>query len=960
MKKFWLLLVLVMMLLSFAAGAVSFSNETLKVDSGYGMYINVSGNFNAENVNGETYSIFLVKYSSSGAVSDIEISEKFTVKEGSNSFKYASELTTDVQKVRAFVLASGLSPVCDDITKTVYAKYLEWSPKDDYFYNDLKNSSFNSETRFDKLYRIETPVTVLEGIIMASKLHASNKGVGIPEATAKVEDFVLEFDDPDIIVDMSDRNSRNENGVSFNRADGYIEDGVLIVTPNATNSNGVYDSGIFIEGLSLNAKKYNKMTFRMKRDYLPNLDPNASRTETVEIYFKTNSQGSITGDKCVYAKLNKIKDLTNWFEVEVELGQHAKWMDYITGIRFDPTNNNGVYYIDYIKFSNSTKYDYSDWYDKYVDYAIENGIIAERQFVESEFENDLTRENFSNFIVASFGEAFFEKINNIKGIPDVVKNEKFSEIKLLLYNSGIMTLAEDDGSFCKETAVLRSEAAKIINRIFVKDNREKFSIDATWDSEEYENDIEFDDESWLTKLTYEAETLKIKDGALYLKAKYRPNLALKYDPKIIRKNISFDASDYTKLRVRFKPLYEGEIASTKYDFYFMTEGDTNFSETKSMHQDITEYSYVDPAGWTIIEIDFRLNTYWKNKITGFRFDPGNTNGTYVIDYIRFEKTDPLFGASHETLIEEGFTSTRLMQDEHFERGFYVAQVEQKAGFGEHGLWQDYCDTDEAPLWGIGPWWIGTGEGFTTVDLWEDRDLTTDKYTLTDKYGINTIKYNPELKSVSMRQNATKIYNGAPHYNDSYTWWPHLLIEQNSKIAPFDKVRNSAAADRMFFEIDIRLNDYKTTTNPEGTNTPSFLVYYYLQTDKAPGQKIWFGFRLFAGESGSASVAAGWSPDSAAHQYMYGIPQAVIYDGVENSFNPEKGVVIADGEWKNVRLDITPHIERAVEWANRDLIFGMPVTVEDMYFSGVNIGFETHGNFDYEFEFKNFNMVSYNK
>ena len=86
----------------------------------------------------------------------------------------------------------------------------------------------------------------------------------------------------------------------------------------------------------------------------------------------------------------------------------------------------------------------------------------------------------------------------------------------------------------------------------------------------------------------------------------------------------------------------------------------------------------------------------------------------------------------------------------------------------------------------------------------------------------------------------------------------------------------------------------------------------------------------------------------------------IFDGAENSFNPEKGVVVADNEWKHVRIDITNHIARAVEWANRENAFGVPVTVEDMYFEGANIGFETHGNYDYTFEFKNYNIVSYNK
>ena len=64
--------------------------------------------------------------------------------------------------------------------------------------------------------------------------------------------------------------------------------------------------------------------------------------------------------------------------------------------------------------------------------------------------------------------------------------------------------------------------------------------------------------------------------------------------------------------------------------------------------------------------------------------------------------------------------------------------------------------------------------------------------------------------------------------------------------------------------------------------------------------------------------------------------------------------------KMVRCDITPHIDRAVEWANRDNAYGVPVTKEDLYFSGVNIGFEISGNYNCTIEFKNFNIISYDK
>jgi hypothetical protein len=94
--------------------------------------------------------------------------------------------------------------------------------------------------------------------------------------------------------------------------------------------------------------------------------------------------------------------------------------------------------------------------------------------------------------------------------------------------------------------------------------------------------------------------------------------------------------------------------------------------------------------------------------------------------------------------------------------------------------------------------------------------------------------------------------------------------------------------------------------------------------------------------------------------MYGIPAAVVYGGIENSFTPEQGKVVTGEQWKHVRVDITEHLDRCIEWANRDNAFGVKVSREDMYFGGGNIGFEIHGNYDCTVEIKNVNIVSYNK
>ena len=63
--------------------------------------------------------------------------------------------------------------------------------------------------------------------------------------------------------------------------------------------------------------------------------------------------------------LNDIEDLSEWFVVEVDMTKNAKYTDILRGMRFDPTNNNGVYYIDYIVFSNNGKNKVDNWYDMY-------------------------------------------------------------------------------------------------------------------------------------------------------------------------------------------------------------------------------------------------------------------------------------------------------------------------------------------------------------------------------------------------------------------------------------------------------------------------------------------------------------------------------------------------------------------------------------------------------------------
>ena len=787
-------------------------------------------------------------------------------------------------------------------------------------------------------------VTVAEGITMAARLHAIYNGNEITEKKAENNEFRLEFD------------SMQNVAIRANTTIGKVEDGVLVLEAKAPNASGGYDLGANISGLDLDARDYNKIVVHMKREVRPNINNNF-REDRLEIFYTTSTSNQFDMQKYLPVALYKRTDLDDgWFDVEINVTAPL-WKDYITGIRIDPSNDNGVYYIDYIAFSKGETKVEKKWYEMYVDYAVENGIVDRGQYVSSTFTKNITRAELCELFAAALPESNYAPINDVKGIPDVMRDEKNSDIYLMLYKAGILLGSDAAGTFNPKSDIKRSEVAAIINRAALPENRVKGTISADWSKQGNEYDLEFNDESDLAGLSFEAESTEVKNGALVLKARDRgPKASPQYDPRIIVENVNIDTDIFTKLKVRLKVEFDESIEdkNTTYEFFFTTEEGESFSPAKLVYADLLKTATVDPAGWYVLEVDLATRNTWTGNVNAFRFDPVNTGCTLIVDYIRLAKADMLQGASHEKLISEGYNATRLLQDEGFERGFYVTHYEQKQVDLEQRKWQ-YAST-EKPLWLLGAIWCNH-------DLYDNRDASKPANVIADTYGINEVAYNAEEKSLKLHLDATKVYNGQAHDNAKQNWWPHLLIEQKEEVASFNKKRNSAAADRMFVEFDVKLSDFKYTTNTDGINACQFLAYFYLMTDKAPGQRIWFGLSIFDDRmGGNKKLVPSWQPDSAARMYMYGIPEAVVYDGIENSLTPERGTYSVSNEWKHVRLDVTPHIERAIEWANRDKIFGADVTLtkEDMYFSGANIGFEIHGNYDATFEIKNFNMVSYDK
>ena len=300
------------------------------------------------------------------------------------------------------------------------------------------------------------------------------------------------------------------------------------------------------------------------------------------------------------------------------------------------------------------------------------------------------------------------------------------------------------------------------------------------------------------------------------------------------------------------------------------------------------------------------------------------------------------------IVSQKYESKTLFADDGFENGFSVVSMDASQ---ETKLLGDftYSDNENKPSWMIAQW-------NSKHCLWDER-IESDKYTITD--GITkSVTYNPDDKSVSMHLNAQNVYCGAPADVAS---WPHLLLEQSpidgySEMTDREKEFYNCSADKMILNLDIRISDFKDTTNPEGTNAAQFLAYFYVKGTNEQ-DFVWFGVNLF---DSRGPMQTYWSMDtSGSNRMIYTISTEDVYGFKARSLFRNGKPYVSD-RWTKVRLDLTPHLDALIEKINEENLFGRHVERSDFYIGGTNIGFEILGNFDCTVDIKNFNITSYIK
>ena len=124
------------------------------------------------------------------------------------------------------------------------------------------------------------------------------------------------------------------------------------------------------------------------------------------------------------------------------------------------------------------------WYDCYVNYATNNGIISANQF--DNYDRNITRAEMAVVFSKAVPTDYLAARNNVDEIPDMPSTNKgFNEV-LSLYNAGVVLGNDEFGTFKPNNNINRAEAAAIINRVAIPEARlTKTLTDANYDDAYY-------------------------------------------------------------------------------------------------------------------------------------------------------------------------------------------------------------------------------------------------------------------------------------------------------------------------------------------------------------------------------------------------------------------------------------------------------------------------------------------
>ena len=176
---------------------------------------------------------------------------------------------------------------------------------------------------------------------------------------------------------------------------------------------------------------------------------------------------------------------SSWYAESVQKAYELDLVKGSSGNTFSPTQNltisstlalacrlHSIYHTGKADFQQG-----EPWYQVYVDYAVENGIITAGQFTD--YNANATRRQFAGILVKALPAEELKAINTIEDgdIPDLAAGSANYEDIYTLYRAGILTGSDKYGTFLPETPIDRASVATIISRMALPGQRRQVTLE---------------------------------------------------------------------------------------------------------------------------------------------------------------------------------------------------------------------------------------------------------------------------------------------------------------------------------------------------------------------------------------------------------------------------------------------------------------------------------------------------
>ena len=171
-----------------------------------------------------------------------------------------------------------------------------------------------------------------------------------------------------------------------------------------------------------------------------------------------------------------VDGVKNAFELGLVKGTKADVFDPFGDITIAQTlalacRLHSIYYSGKADFVQGTP-----WYQVYVDYAVDNGIIKKGEYAN--VDAAATRSQFAAILSKSLDAAALPAINTVDDnmIPDVSTKSANADAIYQLYRAGILVGNDKAGTFTPDTKIQRAAVATIVTRMALPDTRQKITL----------------------------------------------------------------------------------------------------------------------------------------------------------------------------------------------------------------------------------------------------------------------------------------------------------------------------------------------------------------------------------------------------------------------------------------------------------------------------------------------------